>query len=926
MAKAAKKHLAADPVMGKIRTVQRTARLWTLYRAYLVVFLIACAMLFAGIVLDHVLVLQKGTRVGFLAVFCTVGLVAAAAATLLPLFRRLGDLYVAREIERTAPDLRNSLITYVQCRADLRVRPEVKRLLLHNVAERVNEADPQLAANPRRTFRLAWALLGLMALFGLYAGLSPKSALVSVRRLFFPRAAILPPTATRITEVWPGDVWLLQGSEPQIRVRTEGTKPDKAYLAWSGSGFAERKVWLSSKDGTQWEGRFPPVLADGLYHVVAGDTKSEKYTMKVLEKPAVLELQATLIPPAYTGLPQRTVQGGNFEAVWGSTARIRCHTSVPPRLAYIKFGSGRRVWMKLDADQNLIYGEFQVTDSDSYRIFFKTPDYPDGSSFQNTSPVGYEVKCLKDRAPVVRVQEPPDGAQMESDGAANLECTARDDFCVRQLALHYRLDGIEYDPIRLDTGEGGPTAKARYTWDFSGLPLRKGSVIEYRVAASDNWPQGPNIGFSEMRRIRFGPPEAAHPPQLAAPVQDTASETTARAHVQVARTEQHEPPPAISAAERKALPPRETMTTEKIREIVKALRRSVPTEAPAERRVPEPLQQAKQRPAKPGEPREFHVGQNVPADQQNRTPADARRGRDQQAAAPQGSDSPREAGRNAAASLKHKGAQAPGAPPRQKPSPAEAPATASAQGPGGECACESGATSAGAPGTRRQQGGAESAEIGSQPRAASQGTPAPGERHEERAAARQSQRGAARAGTPQQATAASGGAASRRDSGRQSAVRNTGAGNAAGAGVLEPDRIGVGTPGELTSERLDEDIAQIERLLNEGRLSGELLKDIGTNRRQLENLIKRYGEQRKRTPVAPAQQTQQEVQNLPLGLRGAVIEPSATASDEVRVDAARPVKPPKDDLRSLFEGTGKRISSRYRDLVDAYYERLSEQK
>ncbi len=200
-----------DPVLAKIACIQRAARKGALVRGYVSVVIAAVALVFLGVLLDHTWALQESGRAVFLAIFllvCGAGLLAASAFSL---FARVSRLFVARQIEHAQPALKNSLISYLQCRGDPRVPAEVKRLLRERANRHVRDANPRLLARRERSARLVWVLVALLTLLGLYALLSPKSAVLSARRLFAPHAPILPPTRTRITGVRPGSAWLLRG-------------------------------------------------------------------------------------------------------------------------------------------------------------------------------------------------------------------------------------------------------------------------------------------------------------------------------------------------------------------------------------------------------------------------------------------------------------------------------------------------------------------------------------------------------------------------------------------------------------------------------------------------------------------------------------------------------------------------------------------
>jgi len=128
--------------------------------------------------------------------------------------------------------------------------------------------------------------------------------------------------------------------------------------------------------------------------------------------------------------------------------------------------------------------------------------------------------------------------------------------------------------------------------------------------------------------------------------------------------------------------------------------------------------------------------------------------------------------------------------------------------------------------------------------------------------------------------------------------------------------------GPLADGEIRGALKEVERELAEGTLPEELLKDLGMNRRQLEEFVKRYKETPEEQP-AGGQQKPGEPETAPPG--GKIIEAGAGGAPDLAVRGAAPEKIEKDKLRSRFEDASDRISPRYREAVNAYYKKLSEE-
>ncbi len=429
---------------------------------------------------------------------------------------RLSVLFVAREIERAVPELKNSLISYVQCRRDTPAK--VRSLLRRRAYPLVRSVDPHLLSWRGLAVRLSWAVVAAVMAFTLYGVLSPKSAIASVARLFAPAADILAPTRTRIVEVEPGDVTMLRGQPLAVRariggLRAKGETPERVALLWDGLTFSDRTVVLAEGKDDWWVAELPAVLESGTYRVVAGDACSKRYRIDVNPRPAVTAVRCRLSPPAYTGLPVRTIDDGNLDVPARTRIELTAMTSLPAREGYLERASGGRIWMKSLASANALSAEFEATRSDSYQILFETNCYdrtpdPQRFSFRTEAPVTYRIVCRADGVPEARILEPANVLRVEPDAILDVAYEAGDDYGLVALALRHKVDGAGGGRIPLPVEAGARKAAASLRWELEGLSLRAGNVVEYHVEATDNWPDGPHVGTSTPpHRFLVGPGE-----------------------------------------------------------------------------------------------------------------------------------------------------------------------------------------------------------------------------------------------------------------------------------------------------------------------------------------------------------------------------------------------------------------------------------
>jgi len=961
MGRSRRKIDSADPVERKIRRIQRTARGWSFVKWYMAAAICGVVLLIAGVLFDHLFILQKPGRVIFFAIFLIVCTLGVLAATLFPLMGRLSQLYVAREIERSNPALRNSLISYLQCKEDMRVPRDVRRLLLDRTYGQVRSVDPKLLAETHLVARIGWALLGLLFIFVVYAFFSPKSVPVSIRRLLAPGKAILPPTRTRIVEVEPGTVYLLRGQNLSVHARIKGREIEHASVVWSGQSFLDKRILLSHRENDLWEGELASVLEDGIYYIAAGDTRSEQYSITTLPQPAVTRIVSTLVPPAYTGEDAETIDDGNLDVLTGTNVVLMVHTNLPPDSGHLQLASGGRVWLDRDEEKaDVLTGRLTINRSDSYQVVFETMPYPDGSKFRNTSPVTYQIACRGDQAPRVTISNPPNRIRVAPDARVSVQYGAEDDFGLVKLTLKYSINGAHSGSVELPVEEVCLLVEDSHDWDLSGLSLRPGDEVEYLIEATDNWPRGPNVAPSEARKIFVEQEEqqlAEADPQASEGREEKEDEQPqeepgekedgeAAEQEQPGQTESEEGKDGADGegegGEKEGEEPAAEAQRDLAQRVAEAYERAQEQGGEAAEEGDGGPKEGAEAPEEAGEgPKEGAEAGEQGAEEgktaQGEPSGEPKEGGEPQTCPKCGSPmedgvckkcsggASGEAGETQSAQGEGgaKAGEGAGSGEKQSSEAGQGGAKPSGSGQGGEKAVAQGGQ-----GGKTQGGGGEPCPNCGKPMQGGKCAGCSGGSAGGSGAGGKGSGGAQQGGKQGQSGSKTGGKAGQSGaSGGQSTAEGSpegpkGAPGGAGAVGQGADWQAVAggerRDGPIPDRELGDMLETVRRQLEEGELPEEMLRDLGMNREQLDKFLKDYLEkQRDREKIDEQAKPEDEESEL----AGRVLGAGERASDVEILDTAPEVE--RDEMRSRFEDASNRISPRYRDAVNAYYRKLA---
>jgi hypothetical protein len=394
---------------------------------------------------DHLLPGGLSERARF---FLRVGLLVtelACALTMLvvPLCRRVSDLYAARLIEKAHPNLRNEVVASLELAGRSDVVPGVTEAVRRKAAD--GAAGSPTAVPRRKLRRGAWLLAAATGAFGLYCLVAGKPVWPSILRALgandVPR-----PTRTEIRVLRPEPGAIVVSTYPVRFVAELRHAPDApAVVGVSRDGGAtwlaeDRFDLLADVTGEEGASRFvaewPEASASGSvarYRIECGDAVAEG-AITVLPPPLLEKVQVTVRWPDYTGRPPSVHDTGHVTGLGSSEpslrarAKVRAIANLPVNSASLVFERGPTVIMRVDGSQ--MVAEFEVTQDDRYRIVYRGT-HP----LVKYASIPYEVRSRTDAAPDVRLTGAEERVSRGPGESLVLTGEASDDFGLRKVDL-----------------------------------------------------------------------------------------------------------------------------------------------------------------------------------------------------------------------------------------------------------------------------------------------------------------------------------------------------------------------------------------------------------------------------------------------------------------------------------------------------------
>src|SRR5207249_3901083 len=160
------------------------------------------------------------------------------------------------------------------------------------------------------------------------------------------------------------------------------------------------------------------------------------FNLSVVDLPTVQQLDLEYRFPAYTALPPRKVDGGgDVAAIRGTDVFLKVTPTMKTPGGQIVLDDGSASPLVVQADGTLI-GSFKITKQGFYKIALTGPH----GEKVDASPQ-YTIDVLNDQAPSVSFVKPGRDTTASPVEDLFVEARADDDFGVKQLQLHYSVNG-----------------------------------------------------------------------------------------------------------------------------------------------------------------------------------------------------------------------------------------------------------------------------------------------------------------------------------------------------------------------------------------------------------------------------------------------------------------------------------------------------
>ena len=432
----------------------------------------------AALALTVVLVLAANSfafSTASLTVSRTVLVIALALALgfglIVPLLR-LNARRAAREAEEKFPQFQERLLTFAEKRKEREGDPFLE-LLASDALKAARDAEPEVVAPKKSLFGLGTAAAAAIGTL-LWLGMAGPGFWSYGTSLLWAGPPRLESSPFYDLKVDPGNRTVRKRGDQIISAQASGFVPDRVrlFVKYASSGKWEETQMRPQAGSPAFEFLMSGIPESMDYYVDAGKVRSKTFKLTVVDLPGVKRIRVTYKFPAWTGMkPVVEDPGGDLRAVEGTVAELRVETDRP-------LGSGLIV---LDNETEIALKDGVASVPLKKDGVYHIAAMEQGERVRLSDDYFIEVKA--DNPPTVRVRPGQDvKASPIEEVPMSLEAT--DDFGVRDLTLHYSVNGGAEKTIPFKAN-GGLTAEGKTLLALEDFKLVPGDVIGFYATARD---------------------------------------------------------------------------------------------------------------------------------------------------------------------------------------------------------------------------------------------------------------------------------------------------------------------------------------------------------------------------------------------------------------------------------------------------------
>jgi len=467
-----------DRLSEYLGAIERRLRLLALTRGAAVTAAAALGLTVVAVLVANKFAFSNPSVIGA-RVFLFLGLAFALGAALIVPVIRLNRRHAARKAERRYPQFEERLLTFTE-RVEQAPNDPFLELLAADTLSVAQQAQPKDVARTSWIFSFSSAAIAAFLLL-LWLGISGPGYLGYGTSLLWgglPKGDMKPFYAVKVD---PGNKTVRKRSDQLITATLVGfTAPKVRFFG----RYTSASKWDQAEMATQPGGNAYQFLIAGVpesleYYVEAGGVRSPSYKLNVVDLPSVKNIRVTYHFPSWTGMKDEVEDpGGDLRAVEGTVADVAIRTDRPLTTGAILLDDGAKLPLRQSPDGTVV-ASVHIQKDGLYHVVAV-----EGGEDVRLNNDNF-IEAMKDNPPEVKITRPGRDFRATPIEEVTVVVEAKDDFGLKDVELHYSVNGGPDKTVSMLPAKGAKTASGTHTIALEDFKIEPGDIVSLYATAKD---------------------------------------------------------------------------------------------------------------------------------------------------------------------------------------------------------------------------------------------------------------------------------------------------------------------------------------------------------------------------------------------------------------------------------------------------------
>ncbi len=387
--------------------------------------------------------------------------------------KHLSDEEAARQIGSHFPEVKDKLLNILQLAGSGGPSESLIMASIDQKTKEISFVPFSQAIDFRLNLKYARLLLVPMVVLVLFLLILPSFVTESTTRIINYNKTYVPQAPFSFI-VENDALETFRNEDFTLSIRMEGEAlPQYAYLLVN-----ERRIKMREAGGDRFEHTFTKVQDAFDFRFEAAGFASTSYTLEVLRRPMLNQMDIILNYPRYLGLQdERLSNSGNLRIPEGTEVLWQLQTRDAGALSFT-FEREEIALPAMQGRSDAFELRRVLTESDNYRIDLEN------KQSANAKPIQYRIEVVKDQFPEINVKQFVDTtlyAFIVFGGSIS------DDYGLRELSLQLKRDDQEgFEKVLIPINRESKEQNIYFQYDTDTLGLEQGSKVEYFLEVKDN--------------------------------------------------------------------------------------------------------------------------------------------------------------------------------------------------------------------------------------------------------------------------------------------------------------------------------------------------------------------------------------------------------------------------------------------------------